>query len=105
MKSSENVGSLRSVANIAFRVIDVIKALLQRPRGSNPDCLTIQTSLAKKLPGVQHADDGFFALLGNNGQLDAARLDVKNPVSLFALGVDDPAFTVLRYRFSGPDLG
>jgi hypothetical protein len=26
-------------------------------------------------------------------------------VGLLALGVDDPAFTVLRYRFAGSDLG
>jgi hypothetical protein len=76
-----------------------------RPCGSNADGLTIQTSLAKKLRGFQYADDGFFALLGNNGHLDLARLDVKNLISLFALGENDPAFTVRQYRFSGPDFG
>ena len=42
----------------------------------NADRLTIQTSLAKKLRSLQHADDCFFALLGNNGYLDLARLDI-----------------------------
>jgi hypothetical protein len=60
---------------------------------------------SKKLRRAQYADDGFFALLGNNGHLDRARLDVEYPISLFALGVDGPAFTVLLYRFSGPDYG
>ena len=63
----------------------------------------MQTSLAKKLPSFQKADDGLFALLGNNGHLDLARLDVKNLVGLFTLGVYDAAFTVRQYRFSGPD--
>ena len=65
----------------------------------------MQTSLAKKLSSVQDADDGFFALLGDNGHLDLARLDIKNLIGFFALGIDDPAFTVLQYRLSGPDLG
>jgi hypothetical protein len=67
--------------------------------------LPIQTTFAKKLCSAQYADDYFFALLGNNGHLDRARLDVENPISLFALGVDGPAFAVLLYRFSGPDFG
>jgi hypothetical protein len=34
-----------------------------------------------------------------------ARLDIENLISLFALGEDDPAFTVIRYRFSGAEFG
>jgi hypothetical protein len=78
---------------------------LHRSRGANANRLTVQTSLTKKLPVFQNADDGFLALLGHNGHLDVARLNVKNSIGFVTLGVNDPVFTILLYRFSGPDPG
>jgi len=57
------------------------------------------------MSGFQKADDGFLALLGHNGHLDLARLNIKNSIGFVALGVDDPVVTILLYRFSGPDPG
>ena len=42
--------------------------------------MSIQTSFAKKLTLFQDCDHRFLALLGNDGELDLALLDVKNRV-------------------------
>jgi hypothetical protein len=39
--------------------------------------MAIQTSFAKKVTGPQDCNDRFLALLGNDGELDLALLDVK----------------------------
>jgi hypothetical protein len=43
--------------------------------------MAIQTSFAKKVTGFEDCDDGFFSLLGNNGQLDLAFLDCRKTAS------------------------
>jgi hypothetical protein len=42
--------------------------------------MAIQTSFAKKLTWLQDCDHRFLAMLGNDGELDLALLDVKNRV-------------------------
>ena len=42
--------------------------------------MAIQTSFAEKLTWFQDGDYRFLALLGNDGELDLALLDVKNRV-------------------------
>ena len=39
--------------------------------------MPIETSFAEKVAGSQNCDDGFFAMLGKDGELDLAFLDVK----------------------------
>jgi hypothetical protein len=42
--------------------------------------MAIQTSFAKKVTRSEDCNDRFLALLGNDGELDLALLDVKNRV-------------------------
>ncbi len=42
--------------------------------------MAIEAPFAKKMTGSQNCDDCFLALLGNDGELDLAALNVKNRV-------------------------
>ena len=42
--------------------------------------MAIEASFAKKVAGTQDRNDCFLALLGNDGELDLALLDVENRV-------------------------
>jgi hypothetical protein len=41
-------------------------------RSANAERLPVEATFAKKMAGIQDADDGFLALLGNHGHLDLA---------------------------------
>jgi hypothetical protein len=47
----------------------------------DPQRMAIETSFAKKVSRFQNTYDCFLALLGNDGELDLALLDVKNRVA------------------------
>jgi hypothetical protein len=47
-----------------------------------------QTSFAKEVAGAQDRDDRFFALLGNDGKLELACLNVEDGVRKIALRED-----------------
>ena len=47
-----------------------------------------QAGFAKKISCPKHRNNGLFALFGNNGQFDAATLDVENSIPDLALGED-----------------
>ena len=46
------------------------------------------TFLAQEVPGPQQGDGGFFAALGDDGQLDPALLNIKHSISGISLGKD-----------------
>ena len=52
-------------------------AFIDPPCCCDPQRIAIQTSFAKKVVGSQDCDDCLLALLGNDGELDLALLDVK----------------------------
>jgi hypothetical protein len=52
-------------------------AFIDRPCCCDAQRMAIQTSFAKKVAGSQDCDDCLLALLGNDGELDFALLDVK----------------------------
>src|ERR1043166_7509695 len=62
--------------------------------------MAVQASFAKKTAGPQDCDDGFLALLGNDGKLDPSFLDEKDCVRDVALGENDMPFSIFGYRFS-----
>jgi hypothetical protein len=53
---------------------------IHRPRCRNAQRMAIQTPFAKKLTRSKDCNDRFLTLLGNDGKLDLALLDVKNRV-------------------------
>src|SRR6266480_5001614 len=67
--------------------------------------MAIQTSFAKKVTGPQHCNDRFLALLGNDGELDLALLDVKNRVRDLSLRKNNLILPIFGYRFSLAHLG
>jgi hypothetical protein len=56
------------------------QAFIYRRSGRDAKGMTVETPLAKELTRAQDSDDCFLALLGNDGELDLAILDVKNRV-------------------------
>ena len=60
--------------------------------------LAYQTALAEKFIGDQHGDDGFFALVGNDGQLDLAFLEIEYGIRGIALRIHHLAFVILECR-------
>ena len=56
--------------------------------------LAYQTALAEKFIGDQHGDDGFFALVGNDGQLDLAFLEIEYGIRGIALRIHHLAFVI-----------
>src|ERR1700724_1444887 len=67
--------------------------------------MAIQTSFAKKLTWFQDCDHRFLALLGNDGELDLALLDVENRVRDLSLSKNDLILPIFGYRFSLAHLG
>ena len=65
--------------SLSFTMISDVfnSAHTQRLRG--------QTSLAEEIVGTQNCDHGFFALLGDDGDLGFALLNVKNRIRRLAL--------------------
>src|SRR6266478_7214904 len=67
--------------------------------------MAIQTSFAKKVTWSQDCNDGFLALLGNDGELDLALLDVKNRVRDLSLRKNNLILPIFGYRFSVAHFG
>src|SRR6476619_8642816 len=67
--------------------------------------MAIQTSLAEKVTWSQDCNDRFLALLGNDGELDLAFLDVKNRVRGLSLRKNNLILPIFGYRFSLAHLG
>src|ERR1700716_2797209 len=62
--------------------------------------MTIQTPLAKKVTRSQNCDHRFLALLGNDGELDLALLNIKDRISDLALRKNNLVRPIFRYRLS-----
>jgi hypothetical protein len=62
--------------------------------------MAIQTSFAEKVTWSQDCNHRFLALLGNDGELDLALLDVKNRVRDLSLRKNDLILPIFGYRFS-----
>src|SRR5712692_9693040 len=67
--------------------------------------MAIEASFAKKMTGSQNCNDRFLALLGNDGELDLALLDVKNRVRDLSLRKNNLILAIFGYRFSLTHLG
>src|SRR5206468_12394723 len=62
--------------------------------------MAIQTSFAEKVTWSQDCNHRFLALLGNDGELDLAFLDVKNRVRDLSLRKNNLILPIFGYRFS-----
>src|SRR6266478_7576537 len=62
--------------------------------------MAIQTSFAEKVTWSQDCNHRFLALLGNDGELDLALLDVKNRVRDLSLRKNNLILPIFGYRFS-----
>src|SRR4030095_16263049 len=80
-------------------------AFIDRPRSCDAQRLAIQTSFAKKVTWSQDGNHRFLALLGNDGELDLALLDVKNRVRNLSLRKNNLILPIFGYRFSLARLG
>jgi hypothetical protein len=67
--------------------------------------MAIEASFAKELTGAEDADHSFLPLLGNDGELDSAFLDVKHGVRSIALRKNDLILLEFGYRFSFAHFG
>src|SRR6266478_6542737 len=67
--------------------------------------MAIQTSFAEKVTWSQDCNHRFLALLGNDGELDLALLDVKNLVRDLSLRKNNLILPIFGYRFSLAHLG
>jgi len=67
--------------------------------------MAIQTSFAKKMTGSYDGNHRLLALLGNDGQLDVASLNVKDRVRRVSLGEDNLILPVLCHGLSLAHLG
>src|SRR5205823_13673980 len=67
--------------------------------------MAIQTSFAEKVTWSQDCNHRFLALLGNDGELDLALLDVKNRVRDLSLRKNNLILPIFGYRFSLAHLG
>src|SRR5580692_2851662 len=64
-----------------------------------------KTSLAEEFVSAQNCDDGFLALLGNDGDLGLALLDIEDRIASVPLGKDDLALAVLGMASPAPNTG
>src|ERR1700730_4713020 len=80
-------------------------AFIDRPRCCDAERMAIQTSFAEKVTWSQDCNHRFLALLGNDGELDPAFVDVKNRVRDLSLRENDLILPIFRYRFSLARLG
>jgi hypothetical protein len=65
----------------------------------------IEAGFAEELPLCQNPDDGFLAVLGQDGDLDLAFLDIKNAVGDLPLSEDFLIFPVFSDGFPRPRPG
>jgi hypothetical protein len=62
---------------------------LGRRRRSHPQRLTDNASFTKELARLKHGDDSFFAVLGDDRELDLARYNVVDGIGRIALSIDN----------------
>ena len=74
---------------------------IDRPRGCDAHGMAIQTSFAKKMTGSYDCNHRLLALLGNDGQLDVASLNVKDRVRRVSLGEDNLIPPVMPLKMLG----
>src|SRR6266849_8236795 len=67
--------------------------------------MAIEASFAKKVTRSEDCNDRFLALLGNDGELDLALLDVKNRVRYLSLRKNNLILPIFGYRFSLAHVG
>jgi hypothetical protein len=73
---------------------------IERPGCCDAQWMAIQTSFTEKMPGSQDCNHRFLALLGNDGELDLALLDVKNGIGDLSLRKSNLILSIFGYRFS-----
>jgi hypothetical protein len=104
----ENLGERRLVAQRAddARLLQPHDdAFRHRRHGRDAPWLPGQASLAAELVGSQDCDDRFFALVGNDGELGLALLDVEDGIGNVTLGEDDIIPAIFGYGSAVADLG
>jgi hypothetical protein len=74
-------------------------------RGRHAKRLAGETRFTKKTRWVQNRDHRFFALLGHNGQLDLAILDIEDGIRRIPLGKNNVLLLGRENRLSATDLG
>src|SRR6266536_5620019 len=88
MNISANVGSSWITRMMAAFSSRVILAFHHRRDRRHAQGLRRQASFAKEITRSKDRNDCFFALLGNNGDLDLALLDVENSIRRISLRED-----------------
>ena len=63
-----------------------------------------QATLAEKVAGLQNGDDRLFALVGDDGELEFAFLEIENGVRMVALREDRLALPVVHHFPARTDL-
>jgi hypothetical protein len=67
--------------------------------------LAIQASFPEEVAGLEDGDDGLLALLGHDGELHSAILDVENRVGGLSLSEDNAALAISGDRLALADIG
>jgi len=75
-------------------------AVSDRRRCRDAQGMAVQTAFAKKIAGSQNCDDGFFSVLGRDGELDLAFLEVKDRVCHVSLCENDLILLIFGYLLS-----
>src|SRR4249920_392848 len=77
-------------------------AFFHRRCGRDTQWMAIEAPLAEELARFQDPDDRFLALLGQDSELDAAFLNVKNRIRHVSLLEDVLVFLQFQDRFAHP---
>src|ERR1700731_2844779 len=75
------------------------QAFIECPRRCDVEWMAVQTSFAQELTWSQNCNHRFLALLGNDGELDLAFLNVKNRVRDLSLRENDLILPEFGDRF------
>jgi hypothetical protein len=67
--------------------------------------MTIEASFPEEMAGPHDGDDGLLALVGNDGELDPAFLDVEDRVCGVSLGEHNGALAKFGNRLALADIG
>src|SRR3981189_2619479 len=81
------------------------RAFCHRPDGRDPTCLSGQAPLTAELPCSKNCDDRLLPLVGNDGNLDLALLDIEDGIRGIALREDNLILAILGYGSSLADFG
>jgi len=89
---------------VAFSIRTIMDASSAVAVAMHASCPTRQPS-PKKLPVLQNADDGFFALLREHGELDPARLDIIHGIGRIPLRKNQMLLGGLQRRLAVANFG